>query len=305
MIDMKTKIAGIELKNPIVLASGTSGYGFELNDFFDVSDFGAITLKALTINPRVGNKPERITELKNAMINAIGLANKGIKHFEESIIPKLKNIDTNIIANIAGGDIDEYANICDILNKQEKISMYELNVSCPNVHSNGVVFANDPDALYKLIEKCSKISAKPLIVKLPPDIFAIEKIVNICESAGASAISLINTVPAMDINIYKKKPILANNFGGLSGEAIKPIALRLVYLARKATTLPIIGGGGVNNAEDVVKFLMAGANAVSVGTLTLKDPNASYKLINELAILIEKLKANSVTEIIGSLELNQ
>lgn len=301
---LKTTFLGTEFKNPIVLASGTSGYAYELNDFFDVSKIGGVILKALTVNPRVGNKPNRVREVSCGMINAIGLANKGILDFENRIMPKIESINTNIIANVAGESIEEYVSVCKSLNKYKKIAMYEINVSCPNVHSGGRVFANDYVSLSTLIKECKAVSEKPIIVKLPPDIFNIEKIASICEEAGSDAISLINTVPAMDININTRHPYINNNFGGLSGECIKPIALRLVYLTSKAVNIPIIGGGGVISAECVLKFLMAGASLVSVGTLTLIDPLASYKLIDATKDIMERLGFSEIREIIGSIKLN-
>lgn len=304
---MKTGVSflGKKFNNPIILASGTSGYGFELNEIFDISMVGAVVLKAVTLNEMIGNKPPRIAETASGMMNAIGLANRGIDYFEKNIIKKVENLGANIIANIAGNSISDYIEVCKRLNNYDVIDFFELNVSCPNVHANGKVFANDLESMKELIYECKNVSKKQIITKLPPDVFNIELLAKTAEVAGSDGLSLINTVPSMEIDIYNACPKISNNFAGLSGEAIRPIALRLVYLASKAVSIPIIGGGGVSALEDVIKFLMAGSSLVSIGTLTIKDPIKIKNIVEQLPDILAKLKKESISEIIGSLKLNE
>lgn len=302
-MDLSVSLCGITLKNPIILASGTVGYGKELDTFFPVESMGAIALKATTLKERIGNPPPRITETPSGVINAIGLANKGVDYFEKTIMEEIKEINTVKIANIAGDCVEDYVAVCERLNKHEQIDMFEINVSCPNVHAGGKVFAEDKEMLKILIRKCKDASKKPLIVKLHPDIFGIENSAKLCEDFGADALSITNTIPAMEIDAILGIPKIGNNFGGLSGEAIRPIALRLTYLASKAVKIPIIGVGGISSAEDVLKFMIAGATAVSVGTLAMTSPMAVYEMVGELPLILEKKKVSSVSEIVGTLKI--
>ncbi len=302
-INTNVNICGVDFTNPIVLASGTVGYGAEMNEFFPISNVGAVTLKAVTVKPRTGNPPNRIAECKSAIINAIGLANKGLDYFESDIMPEVNKLDTIRIANVAGESVEEYVAICDRLNKHDAISMYEINVSCPNVAAGGMVFGCDRNVLERLIKECKAVSQKPVIIKLHPDLFNISTLAKLCEDCGADAISLTNTVPAMEIDPISERPKIYNNFGGMSGEAIRPIALRLVYLASKAVSIPVIGGGGVSHTEDIVKFMLAGASLVSIGTLAMTDPMKVYAISQELPKYLEQKKVGDIKDIIGRLEL--
>ncbi len=304
-MNTNVNICGVDFVNPIVLASGTVGYGAEINEFFPISNVGAVTLKAVTVKPRVGNPPNRIAECKSAIINAIGLANKGLDYFESDIMPEVNKLDTIRIANIAGESVQEYVAICERLNKYDAISMYEINVSCPNVAAGGMVFGADRNTLESLVKKCKAVSQKPLIIKLHPDLFNISTLAKLCEDSGADAISLTNTVPAMEIDPISERPKIHNNFGGMSGEAIRPIALRLIYLASQSVSIPVIGGGGVSHTEDIVKFMLAGASLVSVGTLAMTDPMKVYQMSQELPKYLEQKSVSNINEIIGRLELNK
>lgn len=303
MINTNINICGVDFTNPIVLASGTVGYGAEMNEFFPINNVGAVTLKAVTVHPRVGNPPNRIAECKSAIINAIGLANKGLDYFESNIMPEVEKLDTVRIANVAGESIEEYVAICERLNKYETISMYEINVSCPNVAAGGMVFGADRNTLEALVKKCKAVSTKPVIIKLHPDLFNIATLAKLCEDSGADAISLTNTVPAMEIDAMAERPKIHNNFGGMSGEAIRPIALRLVYLASKAVSIPVIGGGGVSHTEDIVKFMLAGASLVSIGTLSMTNPMKVYSISQELPKYLQQKKVSDISKLIGRLEL--
>ncbi len=304
-MNISVNICGVDFNNPIVLASGTVGYGSEINEFFPINNVGGIMLKAVTVHPRVGNPPNRIAECKSAIINAIGLANKGLDYFESNIMPEVEKLDTISIANIAGESIEEYVSICERLNKYNAIKMYEINVSCPNVAAGGMVFGADRNTLESLVKKCKLVSQKPVIIKLHPDLFNISTLAKLCEDSGADAISLTNTIPAMEIDPMSERPKIYNNFGGMSGEAIRPIALRLVYLASHAVSIPVIGGGGVSHTEDIVKFMLAGASLVSVGTLAMTDPMKVYEMSQELPRYLESKSVTDIGEIIGRLELNK
>ena len=301
-MNISVNVCGINFKNPIILASGTVGYGNELNSFFPINEMGAIALKAVTVAERAGNPPPRITEAKSSIINAIGLANKGLDYFESTIINEVSSIDTVRIVNIAGESIDEYITICDRLNKYDGIHMYEINVSCPNVNAGGMVFGLDRGMLKALVKECKSVSKKPITIKLHPDVFDIASIAKLCEDNGADALSLTNTIPAMEIDPMREIPKLHNNFGGLSGEAIRPIALRLVYLASQAVSIPIIGGGGITNTDDVIKFMLAGSSLVSIGTLAITNPMKPYEILNELPVFLERKKVDDINEIIGRLK---
>ncbi len=304
-MNTNVNICGVNFNNPIVLASGTVGYGSEINQFFPISDVGGIMLKAVTVKPRIGNPPNRIAECKSAIINAIGLANKGLDYFESNIIPEVNKLDTIRIANVAGESVEEYVTICERFNKCDAISMYEINVSCPNVAAGGMVFGADRNTLERLVKECKAASEKPVIIKLHPDLFNISTLAKLCEDSGADAISLTNTIPAMEIDPISECPKIFNNFGGMSGEAIRPIALRLVYLASQAVSIPVIGGGGVSHTEDIVKFMLAGASLVSVGTLAMTDPMKVYEMSQELPKYLESKSVGDINEIIGRLKLNR
>lgn len=301
---LQTTQSSIRFNTPIILASGTAAYGSEIDSFGGMESVGAISLKALSVKKREGNPPPRICECSSSIMNAIGLANEGIDYFEKNIVPSLSKLNTRIIANVVGGSIEEYASICERLNIDE-IDAIELNVSCPNVHAGGRVFGEDIETLKQLTDACLQKTKKPLIIKLPPILFGIEKYASACEEAGASFVSLINTIPALDIDIKTHSPRLGNNFGGLSGQAILPVALRLVYLVSKAVSIPIIGGGGITNGKDAFKFLLAGASLISVGTAVMKEPKVASKIAEELEILLKEKGFSSVEEAVGKICLNE
>ncbi|MEK6795695.1 MAG: dihydroorotate dehydrogenase [Spirochaetota bacterium] len=303
MANLKIALGDIELKKPIILASGTAGHG-EISDFFDQKNVGAIALKAVSMKKRTGNMPPRIVETPAGVLNAIGLANEGIDHFEKSIIPKLKKIRVPLIANVVGDTADEYAAVVKRLTRFREIAAFELNVSCPNVHGKNKLFFEDNEVLKKMIASCKKATKKTIIVKLPPAVFGIEELAKTAADSGADIISLTNTIPAMEIDIRTERPMLGNNQGGLSGAAIRPIALRLVYRASKAVSIPIIGGGGVSNADDVVKFMLAGATAVSIGTASMITPNLPDTICRDLDRIIDGKNMKNIADLTGRLTLN-
>lgn len=303
MANISVKAAGIHFNSPIILASGTAAYGKEIFSFYSPQEIGGISLKAVSVNKRRGNKPPRVYEARSAVMNAIGLANEGLDSFLESTIKELRGFDCVKIANVVGESVEEYVKICRALAGRDEIDMLELNVSCPNVKAGGRVFGESIDTLKELVSACKGESAKPLIVKLPPMLFGIEEYAQVCEGAGADMISLTNTIPAMDIDSSKKVPVLGNNFGGLSGPAILPIALRLVYLASKAVKIPVIGGGGIDDAEDAFKFLLAGATLVSVGTANMYNPKAGAEISEGLRRLLSERGYSDLDSIKGELRL--
>lgn len=303
MANMKVVLGDIELKKPIILASGTAGHG-EITDFFDQKNVGAIALKAVSMKKRTGNLPPRIVETPAGVLNAIGLANEGIDHFEKRIIPELKRLRVPLIANVVGDSAEDYTAVVKRLTRFREIAAFELNVSCPNVHGKNRLFFEDNDVFKKMIAACKKATKKTVIVKLPPAVFGIEELAQTAADAGADILSLTNTVPAMEINIDTERPMLGNNQGGLSGAAIRPISLRLVYRASKAVRIPIIGGGGVCNAADVVKFMLAGASAVSIGTASMITPNIPDTICSDLEAIAEKKMIKNIADLTGRLTLN-
>lgn len=300
MANMHVTLFGSALKNPVILASGTAGYGKEIAGFYPLRDVGALTLKAVSLKKRAGNPPPRIAETASGAINSIGLANEGIDYFETVIVPSLNDCEAVYIANVVGDSIEEYAEVCARLERHSVIRALEINVSCPNVRANGEVFGQNIETLTRLICACKARATKPIIVKLPPYTFNVERYIIAAQNAGADALSLINTVPSFDIDVATGAPVVGNTFGGLSGPAILPIALRHVYLARNAATIPIIGGGGITTGADAYKFLLAGANAVSVGLANMIDPNAGKRIAAELNALLDEKGVSNVTDIIGS-----
>lgn len=304
MIDLTCTIGSIIFKNPIFTASGTFGYGNDLPEFVDVNKLGAIVTKSITDEPRVGNPPPRIVETPSGMLNSIGLANIGVKKFIRDIIPLYKNIDTNIIANIAGSTNDEYVKVLkDIETVSSDIVGYEINISCPNVEYGGMELGVDAELSNKLITELRKYTEKLLIVKLTPNVTDITKIAIAVEHAGADALSAINTVVGMGVDIKKRKPAIFRTYAGLSGPAIKPIALAIVHKISKVVSIPIIGIGGIVNAEDVIEFLLAGATAVQIGTANFRNPNAGIIIVDELNNYFKDNGILHYSELIGKLEL--
>ena len=304
MTDLTCKIGSIEFKNPIFTASGTFGYGNYLPEFVDVSKLGAIVTKSITNEPRIGNPPPRIVETTSGMLNSIGLANIGVKSFIKDIVPLYKNIGTKIIVNIAGSTNDEYIKVLnDIESVCTDIVGYEINISCPNVEHGGMELGIDAELSNRLITELRKHTEKLLIVKLTPNVTDLTKIAKAVEDAGADAISAINTVVGMGIDIKTRKPTIYKTYAGLSGPAIKPIALAMVHKISRAISIPIIGIGGIVNSEDVVEFLLAGATAIQVGTANFRNPNAGMVILDELNKYLVDNGISHYEELIGKLDL--
>jgi len=304
LTNLTCKIGSVEFRNPIFTASGTFGYGNELPEFVDVSKLGAVVTKSITYEQRVGNPPPRIVETPSGMLNSIGLANIGVKKFVEDIIPLYKNIDTKIIVNIAGSTNNEYIKVLkDIESVSTDIVGYEINISCPNVEHGGMELGVDAVLSNKLISELRIHTEKLLIVKLTPNVTDIGKIAEAVENAGADAISAINTVVGMGIDIEKKKPTIYKTFAGLSGPAIKPIALAMVHKISKIVSIPIIGIGGIVNSKDVVEFLLAGAAGVQIGTANFRNPNAGIIILDELNNYLNENIISHYAELIGKLKL--
>lgn len=302
---MNTKInfAGIEMKNPVTVASGTFGYGREFSGFFDLSELGGIITKGTSLKPRSGNKPPRICETASGMLNSIGLQNPGVEYFAQNDLPFLKKFDTAIIVNACGSSIDEYVELCKILNTLD-IDGVELNLSCPNVKAGCMAFGNTYEGVREVTSKVRKVLDKPLIVKLTPNVTDIASIAKAVEDAGADGVSLINTLLGMKIDINKRRPMLANNTGGLSGPAIKPVAVRMVYQVAQAVNIPILGMGGIVNSDDAIEFMLAGAQAISIGAGNFISPTTSIDIINGIEDYMKKFNVQNINEIVGKVEMN-
>lgn len=299
-INLSNTIAGIKLKNPVLAASGTFGYGLLYEDFFDVSLLGGFVTKGLSLKPKAGNPAPRICETPSGMLNAIGLQNIGFDKFADQKIPKLSGKETAVIVNFFGDTIGEYAQLAARLDEVSGVHGLEMNISCPNVEKGGSSFGKDLKTTEKVVRACRDSTSKPLIIKLTPDVADIAEFAKACEANGADGLSVINTVPGMAIDIRTRKPILANITGGLSGPAIKPIALRMVWQCYTAVNIPIFGIGGIAFAEDIVEFALAGASAVQIGTMNFVDPSICAKLIDDLKVLLEELGAGGYKELIGA-----
>ncbi|MDL2228248.1 dihydroorotate dehydrogenase [Bacteroidales bacterium OttesenSCG-928-K03] len=303
MVKLKVNIGKLKLKNPVLTASGTFGYGYEFEDFFDVSQLGGIIVKATTAELREGNPYPRMAETSHGMLNAVGLQNKGVDYFVENIYPKLKKINTNIIANVSGSTIESCVEVAEKMNKLEHIAAIELNISCPNVKEGGMAFGTNARESYKITSAVRDVYQKPLIVKLSPNVTDITEIAKSVEDAGADSVSLVNTFLAMAIDTKTRKPILSTVTGGLSGPAIKPIALRMVWQVYKAVKIPIIGLGGIMNANDAIEFLLAGASAIQVGTANFINPCSSIEIVNGIKEYCENNGIADITELIGGMML--
>ena len=296
-------IAGIKFNNPVLTASGTCGYGLDMAGLIDLNKLGGICTKGLSARPMRGNAPWRIVETHGGMLNAIGLQNIGARAFVDEKLPELRRYDTRIIPNVFGYTVDEYIDAINILEEGEGIHGYELNISCPNVKAGGESFANDPRQAAAVTSAVRKASSRPVIVKLSPNVSDVAAIARAVEDAGADALSLINTAVGMSIDINTRKPRIANVTGGLSGPAIKPIAVRCVYQAFRAVKIPLIGIGGIATAEDALEFIIAGAVAVQVGTANFYDPGASMKIIDGLADYCQKNSLKNIGSLVGSVIL--
>lgn len=302
MADLRTNIGSLELKNPVMTASGTFGYGTEYADFMDISRLGAIIVKGTTLKHREGNPYPRMAETPSGMLNAVGLQNKGVDYFVDHIYPEIKDTDTNIIVNVSGSCIDDYAQTAAIINTLDKIPAIELNISCPNVKQGGMAFGVKPESAAQVVEAVRKAYDKTLIVKLSPNVTDITEIARAVEGAGADSVSLINTMLGMAIDAEKRRPILSTVTGGMSGPAVKPVALRMVWQVAKAVKIPVIGLGGICSATDAVEFLLAGASAIQIGTANFIDPSISAKVVDGINAYLDRHGVGSVKDIIGALE---
>ena len=298
-IDTKVNLLGIELDNPIIPASGTFGFGYEFSELYDINMLGTFSFKGTTKDARFGNPTPRIAECASGMLNAVGLQNPGVDKVIEEELPKLKKVfNKKVMANVSGFSIEDYVYTCEKLDKIDQVGWLEVNVSCPNVHGGGMSFGTDVSAVSSVVKAVKEKTTKPVIIKLSPNVTDIVSIAKACEDAGADGLSLINTLLGMRINLKTRKPLLKNTTGGLSGPAVFPVAVRMVYQVSKAVNIPIVGMGGVSSAEDVLEMMLAGATAVEVGAANLIDPFACKKIIEELPVAMEKYKINSLKEII-------
>lgn len=303
MADLSVKIGGLELKNPVMTASGTCGYGLELQDFMDISQLGGIIVKGTTLHPRGGNPYPRMAETPMGLLNTVGLQNKGVDYFVRHIYPEIEDIGTNIIVNVAGFSIEEYVRVAEIIGTLDKIPAIELNISCPNVKLGGMEFGKTAKGAYEVIRAVREAYKKTLIVKLSPNVTDITEIARAAEDAGADSVSLINTLLGMAVDIEKRRPVLSTVTGGLSGPAVKPVALRMVWQVAQAVRIPIIGLGGIADWRDAVEFLMAGASAVQIGTATFIKPTTSINIVTNIHRFLEDKGISSVYDIIGCLHV--
>ncbi len=304
MTDLHVQLPGLDLKNPIMPASGCFGFGREYSRFYDLSLLGAVIMKAATGEVRPGNPTPRVAETEGGMLNAIGLQNPGVDQIISEEVPFLSRFDTEIIANVAGSTLEEYETVAGKFNAAPQVKALELNISCPNVKEGGVQFGTDPAMAKEVTKKVKAVSDKPVYVKLSPNVTDIVQIAKAVEEAGADGLTMINTLTGMQIHLPSKRPLIANQTGGLSGPAIKPIAIRMIYEVRRAVDLPIIGMGGIRTAEDVLEFLLAGADAVAVGTANFQNPLILPELIRDLPLVLEKYGFRSVTEATGKAVMN-
>ncbi len=300
MVSLKTELCGIELDNPLIPASGTFGFGYEFAEIYDINCLGSFSFKGTTKDARFGNPTPRIAECENSMINSVGLQNPGVENVIKNELPKLRRcFNKPVMANVSGFSVEDYVYTVEKLDKEEGIGWFEINVSCPNVHGGGMSFGTSPEAAAEVTRAVRRVTKKPLIVKLSPNVTDIVAIARACEEAGADGISLINTLLGMKIDLKTKKPVIANKMGGFSGPAIKPVAIRMVYQVYEAVKIPIVGGGGIATAEDVIEMMLAGASAVQVGAQNLVDPFACPKIIENLPRVMEKYGIKNLKDIIG------
>ena len=300
---LSVNLCGIELDNPVIPASGTFGYGYEYAQLFDINILGTFSFKGTTKDPRFGNPTPRIAECYSGMINAVGLQNPGVDKVISEELPKLKEcFDKKVMANVGGFSVDEYVHTAKLLDKEEQVGWIEVNISCPNVHGGGIAFGTSPENAAIITKAVKEAVTKPVIVKLSPNVTDIVAIAKACEDSGADAISLINTMLGMRIDLRTKKPVIANKMGGFSGPAIFPVALRMVYQVANAVNIPVIGMGGVSSAEDVIEMMLAGATAVQVGAANLVDPYICKDIIEKLPSVMDKYNINNLNDIIGGVK---
>ncbi|MBR2927802.1 MAG: dihydroorotate dehydrogenase [Oscillospiraceae bacterium] len=300
MVNTKVTLCGLELDNPVIPASGTFGFGYEFAELYDINCLGTFSFKGTTAEPRFGNPTPRIAEFSGGLLNAVGLQNPGVDAVIAEELPKLaKCFHKPVMANISGFSLEEYVSVAEKLNACEQVGWLEVNISCPNVHGGGMSFGTDPAAAAMVTKAVKAVTTKPVIVKLSPNVTDIVAIAKACEDAGADAVSLINTVMGMRIDLKKKKPIIANRTGGMSGPALLPLAVRMVYQVYDAVKIPIVGLGGVSTAEDVVELMLAGATAVEVGAANLVEPYACRNIVEDLPRVMEKYGIKNLSDIIG------
>lgn len=303
MVDLSVDLCGMHMDNPVVPASGTFGFGNEFKDFYDINILGSFSFKGTTKDARFGNPTPRIAECKNGMINAVGLQNPGVQHVINFELPQMKKyFHKKVIANVSGFSLDDYAYTCSLLDKEEQVGILEVNVSCPNVHGGGMSFGTNPECAAEVTRAVKAVTTKPVFIKLSPNVTDIVSIAKACEEAGADGICLINTLLGMRVDTKKRAAVIANKMGGFSGDAIFPVAVRMVYQVSKACNIPVMGCGGVSSASDVIEMMMAGATAVQVGAANLVDPYACKKIIEQLPIECERLGITKLSDIIGVVE---
>ena len=301
-MNTQVTIAGVDFKNPVMTASGTFGSGMEYSEFVDLNRLGAVVTKGVANVPWPGNPTPRVAEVYGGMLNAIGLQNPGIDVFVERDIPFLKQFDTKVIVNVCGKTVEDYVEVVERLGEEAAVSMLEINVSCPNVKEGAIAFGQKADALFGITQEIKRHAKQPVIMKLSPNVTDITEMANAAEAAGADALSLINTITGMKIDIHKRKFAIANKTGGMSGPAIKPIAVRMVYQAAHAVKIPIIGMGGIATAEDAVEFLLAGASAVSIGAMNFVNPYATVEVVEGIENYMKRYGVENVTELIGAVQ---
>lgn len=303
MADLNVNIGELKLKNPVMTASGTFGYGQEFADFIDIARIGGIIVKGTTLHKREGNYYPRMAETPSGMLNAVGLQNKGVDYFVNHIYPCIKDIDTNMIVNVSGSTIEDYVKTAEIINELDKIPAIELNISCPNVKQGGMAFGVTCNGAAEVVKAVRSVYKKTLIVKLSPNVTDITEIARAAEGSGADSISLINTMLGMAVNVDTKRPVLSTITGGLSGPAVKPVALRMVWQVANSVKIPVIGLGGIMNWKDAVEFILAGASAVQIGTANFIDPCVTIKIIDGISNYLDKYNYNTISDIIGALEV--
>lgn len=303
MVDLNVNLGTLQLKNPVMTASGTFGYGTEYYDFFDVSRIGGIVVKGTTLRDRQGNKYPRMAETPSGMLNAVGLQNKGVNYFVKNIYPTLLDLNTSIFVNVSGSTVEEYVETAEIVNDLAHIPGIELNISCPNVKEGGMTFGTSCPSAAQVVREVRRVYKKELMVKLSPNVTSISEIALAVEAEGADSVSLINTLLGMAIDSETRRPVLSTVTGGLSGPAVKPVALRMVWQVSQAVKIPVVGMGGIMNAADAIEFLLAGASAVQIGTANFIDPTSPVKVLEGIEQYMKKHKISRITDLIGALEL--
>ena len=303
MVDLKVNLGKLQLKNPVMTASGTFGYGTEYADFLDLSRIGGIVVKGTTLRERQGNAYPRMAETPSGMLNAVGLQNRGVDHFVEHIYPEIKNVNTDIFVNVNGSTVEEYIEVAEKINELDKIPGIELNISCPNVKEGGMAFGVSCPAASTVVREVRKVYSKELMVKLSPNVTSITEIARVVEDEGADSISLINTLLGMAIDAESRKPMLSTITGGLSGPAVKPIALRMVWQVAQEVKIPVVGMGGIMNARDAIEFFLAGASAVQIGTANFIDPAVTMTILEGIEDYLNRHHFNSIYDIIGGMEV--